>query len=165
MLTNGQATLWDTQTVELADEICADCDTDEIKEAHLCDKCGKCIKACPGNAIDENGIVDPWQCSVYYNGANGTKNPFMPPHAFEDFDDRLEIIAGEAEITPERAKEILDAIHFYPAIKHNYTPSICGRACDMACYIHLEEKGVLKKKFNTPFRKREEWRFDLNDFR
>lgn len=30
-LTNGQATLWDTQTVELADEICDDCDTDEEK--------------------------------------------------------------------------------------------------------------------------------------
>lgn len=30
-LTNGQATLWDTNTVELADEICADCDTDEEK--------------------------------------------------------------------------------------------------------------------------------------
>lgn len=28
-LTNGQATLWDTATAELADEICADCDTDE----------------------------------------------------------------------------------------------------------------------------------------
>ncbi|MDD6478799.1 MAG: transglutaminase-like domain-containing protein [Oscillospiraceae bacterium] len=30
-LTNGQATLWDTATMELADEICADCDTDEEK--------------------------------------------------------------------------------------------------------------------------------------
>ena len=30
-LINGQATLWDTNTVELADEICADCDTDEEK--------------------------------------------------------------------------------------------------------------------------------------
>ena len=28
-LTNGQTTLWDTNTVELADEICANCDTDE----------------------------------------------------------------------------------------------------------------------------------------
>lgn len=28
-LTNGQATLWDTATVELADEICSDYDTDE----------------------------------------------------------------------------------------------------------------------------------------
>ena len=30
-LTNGQATLWDTKTVELSDEICAGCDTDEEK--------------------------------------------------------------------------------------------------------------------------------------
>ena len=30
-LTNGGATLWDTQTEELADEICADCETDEEK--------------------------------------------------------------------------------------------------------------------------------------
>lgn len=30
-LTNGGATLWDTQTEELADEICADCDTDAEK--------------------------------------------------------------------------------------------------------------------------------------
>ena len=30
-LTNGQATLWDSETVELADEICADCYTDEEK--------------------------------------------------------------------------------------------------------------------------------------
>lgn len=30
-LINGQATLWDTKAVELADEICSDCDTDEEK--------------------------------------------------------------------------------------------------------------------------------------
>ncbi len=30
-LTNGQSTLWDMSTVELADEICDDCDTDEEK--------------------------------------------------------------------------------------------------------------------------------------
>ena len=30
-LTNGQATLWDTNTVKLADEICFDCDTNEEK--------------------------------------------------------------------------------------------------------------------------------------
>ena len=41
---------------------------------------------------------------------------------------------------------------------------ICGRACDTACYVHLEEKGVLKKSFKTPFRKRDKWRFDLEDF-
>ena len=138
---------------------------DEVKKAHLCDNCGKCIKACPGNAISENGEVYPWQCAVYYNGANGTKNPFMPPEAFQDFDDRLEIIAGEAKVTPETAKKILDNIFFYPPAQHAYQCSICGRACDTACYMHLEEKGVLNKKFNRPFRTREEWKFDIKDFK
>ena len=143
----------------------AEIEPDEIKEAHICDKCGKCIKACPGNAISENGEVDPWQCAVYYNGANGTKNPFMPPDAFADFDNRLEIIAGEAKVTPETAKKILDNIFFYPPAQHAYQCSICGRACDTACYMHLEEKGVLNKKFNRPFRTREEWKFGIEDFK
>ena len=136
----------------------------EMVEPHLCDKCGKCVKGCPGNAIAEDGTVDPWQCAVYYNGANGTKNPFMPYDAFAGMDDRLAIIAGEAQVTPETAREILDKIYFYPPAQHAYQCSICGRACDMACYVHLEEKGVLTKKFKTPFRKREEWQFDLKDF-
>lgn len=143
----------------------AEIEPDEIKEAHICDKCGKCIKACPGNAISENGEVDPWQCAVYYNGANGTKNPFMPPDAFADFDNRLEIIAGEANVNPETAKKILDNIFFYPPAQHAYQCSICGRACDTACYVHLEEKGVLNKKFNRPFRTREEWKFGIEDFK
>ena len=127
---------------------------------HLCDKCGKCVEACPGKAIAEDGVVDPWQCAVYYNGANRSKNPFMPPDAFEGMDNRLEIIAGEAKVTPETAKKILDKIYFYPPAQHAYQCSICGRACDVACYIHLEQRGVLTKKFLSPFRKRPEWKLD-----
>lgn len=137
----------------------------EIVVPHLCDNCGECKKGCPGKAIAEDGKVDPWQCAVYYNGANGTKNPFMPPEAFDGMDNRLEIIAGEAKVTPETAKKILDKIYFYPPAQHAYQCSICGRACDVACYVYLEEKGVLTKKFNTPFRKRETWSFDIEDFK
>lgn len=136
----------------------------EIVEPHLCDHCGKCKKACPGKAIAEDGKVDPWQCAVYYNGANGTKNPFMPPEAFDGMDNRLEIIAGEAQMTPETARKILDKIYFYPPAQHAYQCSICGRACDMECYVHLEEKGVLTKQFKEPFRKREPWSFEVKDF-
>ena len=139
-------------------------ETDVVKP-HICDKCGKCKDACPGKAIDKDGNVDPWQCAVYYNGANGTKNPFMPLDAFAGMDERIEIIAGEAKVTPETAKKILDQIYFYPPAQHAYQCSICGRACDMACYVHLEEKGVLTKSFKAPFRKREEWKFDVEDFR
>ncbi len=143
----------------------AELDATDMYEPHLCDKCGKCVKACPGKAIDEDGNVDAWQCAVYYNGANGTKNPFMGPDAFQGFDNRLEIIAGEAKVTPETARKILDNIYFYPPAQHAYQCSICGRSCDMECYVHLEEKGVLTKKFNTPFRKRERWEFSVEDFK
>ena len=143
----------------------AEIEATDVVKGHICDKCGKCKDACPGKAIDTDGNVDPWQCAVYYNGANGTKNPFMPYDAFEGMDNRLEIIAGEAKVTPETAKAILDKIYFYPPAQHAYQCSICGRACDVACYIHLEEKGILTKKFKTPFRKREEWKFDVQDFK
>ena len=143
----------------------AEIEADEIVEPHLCDKCGKCISACPGKAISADGKLDPWQCAVYYNGANGTKNPFMPPDAFEGFEDRIEIIAGEAKVSPEKARKILDNIYFYPPAQHAYQCSICGRACDTACYMHLEEKGALSKKFKTKFRDREEWKFSIDDFK
>lgn len=136
----------------------------KIYEKHLCDNCMECKKACPGGAVNTDGGIDPWQCAVYYNGANGTKNPFMPPDAFGGLDNRIEIISGEAKVTPETARKILDKIYFYPPAQHAYQCSICGRACDVACYVHLEEKGVLKKKFKTPFRKRKPWSFDIKDF-
>ena len=131
---------------------------------NICDKCGECIKACPGNAIDENGETDSWRCAVYYNGANGSKNPFMPPDAFPYFENRMDIINGTAEFNSEEAKEILDSIYFYPPAKHSYRTSICGRACDRACYIHLEEKGVLTKSFNKKFREKEDWKLSTKQF-
>ena len=89
----------------------------------------------------------------------------MPPDAFRDFENRMEIIAGEAGVTPETARNILDHIYFYPPAQHAYQCSICGRACDTECYIQLERRGVLNKSFHRPFREREPWRFDLSDFK
>ena len=144
----------------------AELEPDPVAEPHLCDRCGECVRGCHGKAIDPaTGKRDDWRCAAYYNGANGTKNPFMPPDAFADFPDRLKIIAGEAEIDEAKAKRIIDNIWFYPPAQHSYPCSICGRACDTACYCHLEKKGVLKRKFNRPFRSREEWRFPLDDFK
>ncbi len=137
---------------------------DEKKTPHLCDGCKKCVSACPGGAIDESGKTDPWQCAVYYNGACGLKNPFMGPDAFAKFDNRLEIISGKAKVTGESARKILDNIYFYPPAQHSYQCSVCGRACDVACYVHLEEKDLLKRRFNSPFRKREPWEFKIEDF-
>ena len=131
---------------------------------NLCDNCMECVKSCPGNAIDKDGNLDSWRCAVYYNGANGSKNPFMPPDAYIDFPDRLDIIKGTAKIDEDKAKEIMDSTFFYPPAKHFYRTSICGKACDRACYIHLEEKGVLLKKFKKKFREREDWKLDTKQF-
>jgi ferredoxin len=142
----------------------AEIEPTDLVAPHLCDGCGECIKACPGKAISAEGAVDSWRCAVYYNGANWTKNPFMPPEAFADFENRMEIIRGEAEFDTEGAKEILDHIYFYPPAKHFYRTSICGRACDRACYIHLEEKGMLKKSFHKKFRAGEDWKLSDTQF-
>lgn len=142
----------------------AELEATELTEPHLCDKCGKCIEECPGNAISKDGKLDNWRCAVYYNGANGSKNPFMPPNAYEDFEDRLDIINGTAKFDVDGAKDILDNTYFYPPVKHFYRTSICGRACDRACYIHLEEKGVLKKKFHTKFREGDDWKLSTNQY-
>ena len=136
----------------------------ELAAPHLCDNCGECIKACPGHAIGEDGELDSWRCAVYYNGANGSKNPFMPPDAFSERDDRLDIINGTAQFDSEEAQEILRQIYFYPPAKHSYRTSICGRACDRACYIHLEEKGLLTKSFHRKFREKEDWKLSPKQF-
>ncbi len=87
----------------------AELGSDPVVKPHLCDKCGECVKGCPGRAIDAaSGKRDDWRCAAYYNGANGLKNPFMPPDAFKDFPDRLAIIAGEAEMDEAKAKKIID---------------------------------------------------------
>ena len=60
----------------------------------------------------------------------------------------------------EDAGKVLDASLFYPRIKHSYVASICGRACDTACYIHLEEQGKLTRSFHKNFRIRPEWKLE-----
>lgn len=98
-----------------------------------------------------------------YLGANRSKNPFMPPDAYADFSDRKAIMHGEAVLSAEEAQKVLDETFFYPPIKHGYVASICGRACDRSCYIHLEQAGKLKNGFTTRFRKRKDWKLSIDD--
>lgn len=129
-------------------------------EPGLCDNCGECIAACPGRALAADGKRDNWQCAAYYMGAARAKNPFMPPDAYADIADRDAIMRGEKQLTPAEAREVIDSTYFYPPIKHGYTSSICGRACDRACYDHLERSGRLRTGFAMPMRKRPDWKLD-----
>jgi len=143
---------------------------DEMSEPFLCDKCGKCLKACHGNAFGEIELEDigglstaevakrnNWQCAAYNKGANGCKNPFMSPDAYKGLPHRNEILQAKRQLTPEEAREIMDKSAFYPLCRHSYVISICGRACDRACFVHLSDQGRLEDNFRTLFRVREEW--------
>ncbi len=114
---------------------------DEAVSEHICDGCGECIKACPGNAIDENG-TDTWQCAVYYKGAHKS-NPFMTEKFLKDNPEREKILNGKKRFNAESAREIFKEMDFLPNTQWGYAPCLCGKKCDTACYKHLKG-GVLK---------------------
>ena len=109
---------------------------DDIKEESICDKCGACIEACPGNAISENGL-DTWQCSVYYKGAHKS-NPFMTDDFLKDNPEREAIINGEKRFDAVSARELYPLMDFLPKTQWGYAPCLCGKKCDIACYKHLK---------------------------
>lgn len=139
----------------------AEIEEDPIAEAHLCDHCGLCWKVCPGNALNENGERDDWQCAVYYNGANMHKNPVLPPYAFAEDPDREAIITGNIRVTPERAKEIIRENIYCPGCGGGYMVSFCGHACKRACQDHLEREGKLQKKYKNPIQPEKDWELPL----
>ncbi len=108
---------------------------DEPLTGHVCDKCGECIKACPGNAISEKGL-DTWQCSVYYKGAHRT-NPFMTDDFLRGNPERNAILNGEKRFDAKSAREIYKQMNFLPNTQWGYSPCICGKKCDIACYKHI----------------------------
>jgi epoxyqueuosine reductase len=149
-------------------------ESDDVKTTTLCDQCGQCLAACPGQAFwdDVTKIncagseftvreLDRWQCAAYYKGANGHYNPFLPPEAFREFEDREEILNGTKRLGMEEAKQVMDELVYYPKGRNFYVGPLCGRACDRACYAHLESEGRLKRKFVNQFRQKEPWRLEL----
>lgn len=109
-----------------------------LKES-ICDKCGECMRACPGHAISQDGL-DTWQCSVYYKGAHKS-NPFMNAEFLKAHPEREAILNGEKRFDAESARAIYgDLANFLPPTQWGYVPCLCGRKCDIACYQHLVGK-------------------------
>ena len=52
-----------------------------------------------------------------------------------------------------------------PANLYNTGQAVCGAmGCTRACMISLEGRGVLKNKFNKPFRRKKLWSVDWSDY-
>lgn len=116
-------------------------DCDKPFDDTLCDNCGECQKACPGHAINETG-KDTWQCSVYYRGAHES-NPYMTEDFLKDDPRREAILKGECRFNAESARAIYPQLDFLPDFC-GYSPCLCGKSCDAACYKHLKEVGALE---------------------
>jgi len=101
----------------------------------VCDNCGACAAACVGNAISENGL-DTWQCSVYYKGAHKS-NPFMTEDFLKGSENRQAILDGKYRFTADSARKLYPEMNFLPNTQWGYSPCLCGRRCDIACYRHL----------------------------
>lgn len=112
---------------------------DEPFAQELCDKCGKCMEACPGKAISANGL-DTWQCSIYYRGAHRS-NPFMKDDCLGDEPERDAILNGSKRFDAESASQIYDKLDFLPQTQYGYVPCLCGKKCEVICYKHLKEVG------------------------
>lgn len=115
---------------------------DEPFDSNLCDDCGECAQACPGNAIDMKTGLDSWQCAVYYRGAHKS-NPFMTKEFLSTNPEREAIINGKKRFDAESARELYPELDFLPSRPSGYIPCLCGKKCDVACYEHLKEKKII----------------------
>jgi ferredoxin len=152
----------------------AEPDTDPLcGAADLCDKCGKCLKGCPGGAITnekekvtwagktfERRVLNEHQCRLYHCGAHSATNPFLRPDALKDIPDGDKIAAGKITLSPEAAQKATAAAARSYGGTGIYNPCVCGKACQRECYIHLERRSVLKKHFVNPFRSAEPWHIE-----
>ena len=117
-------------------------ETDPPFSRQLCDNCGECAKACPGHAVSVEDGLDTWQCAVYYRGAHKS-NPFITADFLKDHPDREAILNGDYRFDAVSARAIYPKIDFLPTRATGYAPCLCGKRCDIACYRHLKEKGLL----------------------
>jgi ferredoxin len=139
----------------------AELEPDPLIQPRLCDHCGECIKACPGQAISQDGKLDEWQCTAYRKGTSAETNPFLTHKMIAELPEGDKVNAGEKRFEQALIKQYAPLLdEAYPPVRFGYSQSICGVACQRACLVHLENKNILKDKFVHKFRDKPIWHLD-----
>jgi len=134
-----------------------------MKPGTLCNKCMACVRECPANCLPKDRTVklnigghelewsdiDVKKCGRALTGAleleEGESGSYIPGN------DRF----APSSVSP-----------FYQKPKNLYKSgqAICGaKGCTRACMISLEKRGVLKNKFEYPFRTKPLWSMDWTE--
>ena len=129
----------------------------------LCNKCMACVRECPGNCLPADKTVkaniggydlewadiDVKKCGRWLTGAKEVSEG-----------ESGEYITGSDKYVPAQSSP------FYVKPKNLYKSgqAICGAmGCTRACMISLEKRGVLKNKFEYPFRTKKPWSMDWTE--
>ncbi|HOK57342.1 MAG TPA: 4Fe-4S binding protein [bacterium] len=135
-----------------------------IEPGTLCDRCMACVKECPGNAISRNetvkvvlaekkvewGKLDCKACDIAFRGGK----PIKPEEDDGSLPDYMDNLLYGYKIKPN----YITPFYRKPHNLYNTGQAICGARCMISCMIHLEKKGILKNKFEKPFRRKEPWK-------
>jgi ferredoxin len=163
----------------------AELEPDPIYQGKLCDKCMRCVRDCPAQAISKDKSVnvtidgksveysklDEQKCTIGFQCGNSETNPFFYTGGHD-----AEVARWLAESIyhddSEEAQKRAHSDFAFNTMMRIHTPSaggwsnvhhpgtICGSTCIRTCMIHLEEQGKLTNTFHTPFRIRPPWRLD-----
>lgn len=165
----------------------AELEPDPIFQGGLCDRCMRCARECPAQAIPTDpddheavtlaGRTFAWgrlkesRCFIGFQAASPEKNPFLDAAMDGQNPNTRRLIqqALAAGDTPEDEAfrhwvRCQVEQNFRPSAEGNrlyhYTAAVCGAACIRTCMVHLEQQGKLSDKFHTPFRIRRPWKVD-----
>ena len=130
----------------------------------LCNRCMACVRECPGGCIPKDRTikdniggydlewadVDMAKCDWVFQGGA----PIEEGEVGDFFS------APDPKAGKYKASSISPFTHA-PKKLYNTGKAICGaQGCTRACMISLEKRGVLKNKFENPFRTSKPWSVD-----
>ena len=159
----------------------AELEPDPIIIGAICDRCMKCVRACPGKAISPDneagatvaghniswGELDVDKCTAVYQAGTREISPFLNEETAGFVD---KVVNGEWKDDKQGLMDYTDGKGIWGYLKDNvpyiknasesfhHPAAICGSTCMRVCIDHLEKKGALTRKFKYNFKDRAPWR-------